>query len=195
MADRITLPPMDRRRARLRILGDSPLIMHRWSDKARKAMFDKQTKRATNAREAKDPERDYQESIYRTAAGAPALPALAFKNAAVDACSQLSGITKVLARGAFHVVGEWVEIEGEPHLREDLVRVGMGTADLRYRAEFPVWACTLTVEYNADVISIEQLVNLFQHAGFAVGVAEWRPQRNGNNGMFHVTSVAGEEAA
>jgi hypothetical protein len=29
-------------------------------------------------------------------------------------------------------------------------------------------------------------VNLFNVAGFAVGVGEWRPERDGSNGMFHV---------
>jgi hypothetical protein len=62
----------------------------------------------------------------------------------------------------------------------------MGTADLRYRAEFKKWKTTLTIRYNSRAISAEQITNMFQNAGFAIGVGEWRPQKDGRNGMFHV---------
>jgi hypothetical protein len=77
-------------------------------------------------------------------------------------------------------------IEGHPDMREDMVRIGMGTADLRYRGEFKTWATTLHIRYNARAMSMEQIVNLFNIGGFACGVGEWRPGRDGSNGMFHV---------
>jgi len=79
-----------------------------------------------------------------------------------------------------------VRIEGEPSMREDMVRVGMGTADIRYRGEFKKWAVELLIRHNARVLSAEQVANLFNTAGFAIGVGEWRPQRDGSFGMFHV---------
>jgi hypothetical protein len=33
---------------------------------------------------------------------------------------------------------------------------------------------------------MEQIVNLFNIGGFACGVGEWRPGKDGSNGMFHV---------
>ena len=53
-------------------------------------------------------------------------------------------------RGAFHVPGELTRIEGEPRPREDMVRVGMGTADIRYRGEFDPWAVDLNVKFNQE---------------------------------------------
>ena len=82
--------------------------------------------------------------------------------------------------------GELVKIEGEPTMREDMVRVGMGTADLRYRGEFREWSTTFMIRYNANVLSVEQHVNLFNTAGFAIDVGEWRPQKDGSYGMFRV---------
>ncbi|KKL87021.1 hypothetical protein LCGC14_1938870, partial [marine sediment metagenome] len=113
-------------------------------------------------------------------------PAIAFKKAAVDACSHVDGLTKVLARGGFHVVGEMVEIKGKPRMREDMVRIAMGTADIRYRGEFPEWSCTLSIRHNPNVLSAEQIINLFNVAGFAVGIGEGRPQKDQSWGMFHV---------
>jgi hypothetical protein len=178
--------------------GDSPLVCHAWSSKAKREMLDKQMKKAKVAREAKDPYRDFCESLYwvskKPAKPTPedvkkatfGFPTIAFKSAAVDACSHVGEITKVEARGAFHINGDMLEIKGTPELREDMVRVGMGTADIRYRGEFKSWSVTFEVRCNANVLSPEQIINLFNTAGFAIGVGEHRPQKDGSWGMFHV---------
>lgn len=187
-ANVIELPELRKVGVQIRLIGDSPLIVHRFGEKARKMMLDKQMGKAKSGKEAKNPEADYEESMYRTEDGRPGFPAIAFKAAAVNAAND-AGIQKTLARRAFHVAGEIIPIEGMPTMREDMVRIAMGTADIRHRAEFRHWAVTLDVTYNAGIISLEQLINLFQIAGFGVGVGEWRPERNGTYGTFH---VAGE---
>ncbi len=183
----IELPKLNLQDAAIILAGDSPLICHRWSEKAKKEMLDKQMKRAKSAKEAKDPEKDFRESLYAMADGGYGFPAIAFKASAVTACSHVDGITKVAARGAFHIMAEMIKLEGsEPTMREDMVRIAMGTADIRYRGEFKEWKCSLPIRYNANVLSLEQIVNLFNTAGFGVGVGEWRPEKDGNFGMFHV---------
>lgn len=182
----IVLPKLNVQQLQLTLVGDAPLICHKWSEKAKKEMRDKQQKKAKAAKEAKDPERDFRESLYTFPDGSYGFPTIAFKAAAVDACSHVDGVTKVQARGAFHINGELVPIKGTPTMREDMVRVGMGVADLRYRGEFREWSTTFVVRYNANVLSAEQIVNLFNVAGFAIGVGEWRPQRDGSYGLFHV---------
>lgn len=173
------------------LVGDSPLICHAWSDKAKKQMLDKQMKKGKQAKEAKDPEQDFRDSLYPLAyAGSYGFPAVAFKSAAVDACSHVDGVTKVEARGAFHIIGDMVKIDGTPTPREDMVKISMGTADIRYRGEFREWRATIRIRYNANVLSPEQIVNLFNTGGFAIGVGEWRPQRDGSFGMFHVATTA-----
>lgn len=182
----ITLPKLNIQTIEIGLVGDSALICHAWSSKAKKGMLDKQMKKAKIAKEAKDPEQDFKESLYHLPGGKHGFPAVAFKSAAVDACSHVEGVTKVEARGAFHIVGDMIEIEGKPTMREDMVRIGMGVADIRFRGEFKQWGCTLRVRFNANVLSAEQIVNLFNTAGFAIGVGEWRPQKDGSFGMFHV---------
>jgi hypothetical protein len=185
----IRLPRLNIQVMSVTLIGDSPLISHRWSEKAKKAMLDKQMKKAKQAKEAKDPERDFKESLYVHPDGGYGFPAVAFKTAAVDACSHIAGYTKVEARGALHIIGDLIKIEGKPTPREDMVRVAMGTADIRYRGEFRKWKCTFQVRYNTNVISPEQILNLFNTAGFAIGIGEWRPQRDGSFGMFHVLTT------
>lgn len=195
----ITLPPLAIQTMTVKLIGDSSLIVHAWSPKAIEMMAAKQQKKATAGREAKDPWQDFVGSMYWLSerpdkpseadveAARFGFPAIAFKAAAVTACTSIGTVTKVAARQAFHVEGEFVEIKGPPPaMREDVCRVGMGTADLRYRGEFSPWSAELTVKFNASVMSAEQVVNLFETAGFAVGVGEWRPERDGPHGRFHV---------
>lgn len=184
----VQLPELQIRTTALTLVGDSPLVCHKFADKAKRMMLDKQMKKATQGREAKDPEQDYLDSLYEHPEGGYGFPTLAFKSAAVDACSYVQGLTKVQARGSFHVIGDLVKIEGTPRMREDMVRIAMGTSDIRHRGEFPQWRCTLDIRFNASAISLEQIVNLFNVGGFAVGVGEHRPQKDGSWGMFHVAT-------
>lgn len=203
----IELPRLDIRLMEVTVIGDSPLIVHAWSQKAKGLMLDKQMKRAAGPKEAKDPVADFEASLYRFPDGGHGFPSVGFKSAAVTAITSVGGLTKVAARQAFHILGEDVDVVGafdgtrarqslvrieggEPTMREDLVRVGMGTADLRYRGEFTDWRARLLVRYNANVLSESQILNVVNAAGFAVGVGEWRPERDGQFGMFHVATQA-----
>ena len=198
------IPPLDIRLMEVTIIGDSPLIVHAWSEKAKREMLDKQMKKAKGAKEAKDPNADFESSLYRLDDGF-GFPSVGFKAAAVTACTSVAGITKVAARQAFHILGEDVDVRGAfegtvarhnlvrisgraPTMREDMVRVGMGTADLRYRGEFADWHAKILVRYNANVLSESQILNIINVAGFAVGIGEWRPEKDGMNGMFHVAT-------
>ena len=173
---------------KLRLVGTSPLIVHKWSEKAKRQMLDKQMKKASQGKEAKDPEQDYREALYIRPDGSYGFPAVGFKAAAVRAGTYCD-MKMVFLRGAFHVEGDLVRIDGEPRPREDMVRVGMGTADIRYRPEFPEWSTELEVTYNSRALAVEQIVNLFEVAGFAVGVGEWRPEKDGQFGRFSVDAL------
>jgi hypothetical protein len=88
----------------LELVGDSPLIVHAWSEKTKKEMLDKQMKKAKTAKEAKDPERDYEGAFYRLPNGKPGFPTIAFKQAAVSAGGRFSdGLKMTELRGSFFI--------------------------------------------------------------------------------------------
>ncbi len=115
----------------------------------------------------------------------------------VEACTSLKkAITKVAARQSFHIGGELTRVYGQPRMRQDMVRLNGVTADVRFRGGFPTWAAQLMIRFNARVLSCDQIVNLLNTAGFGVGVGEWRPEKNGPYGCFHVgTDAEGKEVA
>src|SRR4030042_22602 len=111
----VHLQAPDLRRVKIDIVGTAPLICHRWSEKAKKQILDKQTKQATQAKEAKNPEKDFRASLY-VIEGGYGFPSIAFKAAMVRA-GTYADMKMTYLRGAFHVEGELVRIEGEPTMR------------------------------------------------------------------------------
>ena len=60
----IEIRPIEIKRATVRIVGDTPLIMHAWSEKAKREMLEKQMKvTKTKAKAAKDPIEDFIRSM------------------------------------------------------------------------------------------------------------------------------------
>lgn len=194
MTQLITIPKIRTRDMELALVGESPLIVNRFSEKAKNMMVGKQKGEARMKKAPKSAEEDFKNSLYYHPEGGYGFPCVGFKSAAVAACRYVDGIKMTEARGAFHVVGELAKIEGpEPEMREDMVRIAMGTADVRYRGQFWPWRVKLTISYNEDALTPEQIVNLFNVAGFGVGVGEWRPGKSGGPyGRFRV-ALEGEE--
>lgn len=203
---RVEIPPIQIEHTVIKVVGDSPLITHKWSEKAKQMMLDKQMKKAVSkGHDAKDPVADFIDSLYwldgepeekteegfeKAIASGKArfgFPSVAFKASAVSG-GYRTGVTqnRVGMNAAFHINGDMVEIQGIPSFREDMVRVGKGVADIRHRGEFKEWSALIPVSYNSGAITLEQLINLFNLGGYSVGVGEWRPEKNGSNGMFHV---------
>ena len=201
----LVIPAINIQTMQLKVVGDSPLIVHKWSEKSKREILDKQMKKAkAKGHDVRNPVRDFIESLYWLE-GEPSehteeafanaisngarfgFPSVAFKASAVAAGYRAGALKdKVSTNAAVHIDGEMVEISGVPEMREDMVRVGMGSADLRYRGEFKEWGAVLIIRYNADAISAEQVANLFNLGGFGCGVGEWRVEKGGSNGMYHV---------
>ena len=206
----IEIRPIEIKKVTIRIVGDTPLIMHAWSEKAKRMMLEAQMGVAKGKKkEAKNPVDDFIRSMYwltpmpedgtmesfeeAIANGARfGFPVTAFKQAAISAAYRMGWAKdKMSMRGAFFIDSDengMVEIHSDtPEMREDMVKVGMGTADIRYRGEFKNWYADLTISYNANgQYSLENIVNIINAGGYVCGVGEWRPERDGQNGMFHV---------
>ena len=212
-AEVIEIRPIHIKTFNVHIVGDTPLIMHAWSEKAKREMLEKQMKvTKTKSRAAKNPVEDFIRSMYwlslmpeemtmeafdeAIANGARfGFPITAFKQAAISAAYRMGWAKdKMSMRGAFFIDGDenqMLEIKSDaPIMREDMVKVGMGTADIRYRGEFRNWSADLNISFNENgQYSPEQIVNIINAGGYVCGVGEWRPERDGQYGMFHVTAT------
>lgn len=175
------------------IQGKTPLIVHAWDAKAKAIMLESQQTAARAKKQRRDPVADFEASRYRMADGSDGFPANGFKAAISDAARHYDGLTIVDTKIGIYVIGEGasqlVKIDGEVSMREDTVRIGSGTTDLRYRAQFWPWSAVLHVEAIERMFDPESLLALVDAAGIG-GIGEWRPSapkaKSGTFGMFEV---------
>ena len=197
--ERLEVPQQNLTTVNVKIVGTTELIVHRFSEKALKMIEDIQAKK-TKTRTKRQPKKEYEDCFYRWGEGnvnawnypdawdgkSTGIPAVALKKAMVTAVSQITGVTKVLARQAFHIDGDILKVENaKPYMRSDHVRIGIKQTDIRDRPAYPAgWTVEVPITFDADVISLDQLMNLLERAGFGVGLCEHRPEKDGSYGMF-----------
>lgn len=175
------------------IVGISPLIVHKFSEKALKMIQDKQAGKAKNKKhEIRDAESDYEAAKHKSVLGWDGFPAAGFK-AAMTRGAKMIGMVMKDTQTAFFVKADCeetqlVRIYGESRMRTDQVRVGMGAADIRYRPEYPQWTAELTIEFNGGILSLDQIYQMVKAAGYGCGIGEMRPEKGKfNYGRFKLT--------
>lgn len=192
--EKLNIPPIKKAVASITIVGISPLLVNKFSEKSKTEMLEKQTKRAKGAKEARNPMAEVKAATYFMPNGKYGIPASGLKNCAVSACRFIDGVKMTQAKGAFFVLEDadgLVEIKtkNKPSIDERIVAIGnfgSKTKMVRFRPRFDEWSCTFKVLFDPDLLSIEQLHNLYERAGFSVGLCEYRPEKSGSLGMFKV---------
>lgn len=201
----ISLPRMDLRQISIPVVGTAPLVVHAWSEKAVTMMRDRQQKKGPAPKTAKDPEADFQASKYISQEGWEGVPAAGFKAAMVNVCRLFgkSGLPMTVAKRTLFVAPEGystrgvglTRIYGDCSMREDMVRLQTGVADIRYRAAYaPGWKANVLLRFNAALVSLDTLITLLEYAGMHDGICEWRPGSpesvTGSWGTFQVDAEA-----
>ncbi|WP_455387484.1 hypothetical protein [Petrachloros mirabilis] len=206
--DTLKLKPINKRLVTVRLIGLSPLITHKWSEKAKAMIRDKQqTGKKTKNRDLRDPEQECKDATYWCDAKCtiPGAPVVAVKAAVIEAAHNDLGFPKTLLRKSLFIYpagresivplefakqgcGQGSKDSKFPagELTEDVVRVGQGSTDLRYRPYFYDWAITTQWQIDAELLQVQDLLILLDRAGFGVGICEWRPEKGGEYGRFRV---------
>lgn len=184
----VHLPSVEKRRIAVRLNGETPLIVHRFEEKAITEMLAKQ-RGLPFERQKKNPHADYEASKYKNVKDQDCIPVMTVKKAMIEASTFSDDMTKKQSRGGFMIIGEYAPLDyGEVRMRTDVVRLaGIGrTPDIRFRAEYLDWSVDLVIEFNPRLITVDQLMYLLREAGSSVGICEWRTQKDGNYGAFSV---------
>lgn len=206
-------------RARFWIVGDTPLISHAWSEKAKREMLQKQVKATRPGREARDPDSDFVSSLYEMGQDSQGrefygFPVTGVKNCVLSAAHKDKGIARSAVTSALFLHAEMVRVRpalakaicdmplvriwgSKPEMREDSVKIGAGlnkVASLAYRAQFSNWAIRIDARFNPEILTPDALAFLIQESGLSCGLGEWRNERRGIFGAFHLASEAEERA-
>jgi hypothetical protein len=194
------------------IIGDTPIITHAWSEKAKREMLQKQVKATKGGREARDPRDDFVSSLYEMGDGGFGFPATGIKNCILSAAHKDKGVARSAVMGALWIDAEMIRVRpalagavcdmplvrihgSDPEMREDMVKIGgmTKTANLAYRGQFRMWGMRVTGRLNASVVTPEQLAFLVQESGVSSGLGEWRNERKGMFGAFHMATAEEEK--
>ena len=193
--EQLIIKPLKYQRVSLVIKGISPLLCHKWSDKARKSIREKQAGKKTKDRESRCPETEAQDATYFTADGTPGVPAIALKNAIISAAHKDLGVEQTLIRKAIFIDSSDPQIilpmnyERWEKCNEQFVRVGMGSSDIRYRPCFYGWSVAVSFIVETNMVQLPDLLSLIDRAGQSIGICEWRPEKGGEYGRFKVDNL------
>jgi hypothetical protein len=179
------------------VIGTALLCTHKFDEKMRRMMEDKQQGRAKGAREAKNPELVFEGARYRLPDGTDGVPAGGIKACIVSGARGEVSATMTGSKGAVFVVPDDARTNlvriltpTTPVRRTDVCRNATGVADIRYRPEYFPWALYLRIEYLPSLLSASQLLQMLAHAGRAEGLCEWRPgspkSKSGQWGTFRL---------
>lgn len=192
-----TIEAIKTRRVIIKVVGTSPLIMHRFSFKARQELLFPSPKKNASERASTlkhNAVEEYRECFYRNrnpkSAALFHLPNGTVHGALASAALDIPGATKASIERLTQVIGN-VELFGTPKLFMSMVRSSdqARTPDVRTRPIFERWACTVEIEYKTDPLTDNQILNLLSAAGFLVGIGDWRRQKGGEYGAFRVANA------
>lgn len=184
-------------RTTIRIVGTAPFVQNKFSKKARDKMMETMAataaeKKSKAAREPRNYDNDFIQAQHISTAGWVGIPCPAFRAAMIDACRTV-GMVMTRAKMAVFVLPDGFDADdGTPLVRliadapekmESLVRNDNGGADIRIRPMWRKWAADVTIEFDADMITPESVINLLDRAGRQVGVGEGRPYSKSSVGQ------------
>ena len=195
--ERVEISAPKMRTVNFKIEGTAPLVMNKFSHKAKEQMMKimeagSQSKKGSK-REANDFNECYESATYRNGSrkGWIGLPATAIRSAMVRACS-LVGFTMTHAKLGLFIEADGVDFEdgtpliklnGEPRKLEAKVRNDNGGADIRIRPMFEKWDAAVRIRYDEDMFSSADVANLLLRVGLQVGLLEGRPSSTKSCGM------------
>ena len=191
------LKQIEQQRITLRIVGTSPLVAHKWSEKAIRMIQEKHAGKKTKNRDVREPEAEYEAAMYKMPNGKHAIPGMALKRALISAAHKDIGIEKTLVRKAvfipIHDATGYLPMDkhSKPFMRTDVMRVGVGATDLRYRPQYDEWSVVVSFEIDSSLLTPNDLINLINRAGFGIGILEGRPEVGRDFGRFKVDETYG----
>lgn len=204
------IKPANILRMKLRVVGLAPYVQHKFSEKAKKSILDNQTatvkeSKSKSSKPSRVLEDDFEQAQHKSTEGWVGIPCSAFRAAMIDAC-RVAGLQMTTTKMCVFVQPDGFDAEDgtplvkliakAPERHTVHVRLATGVADVRVRPMWRSWSCDVTVDFDADKITAESVVNLLDRAGRQVGVGEGRPfskQSVGQGwGIFQVQEPGGD---
>lgn len=186
----VVISPPKFEQATITIVGNAPLVVHKFSTKAKNQIVATQEAGSQAKKGAKREAKDF-DAVYKAACHVAAprfggwygLPASAFRNAMISAC-RVVGFKMTLAKLSVFCVADGFDedgtglvkiTKGSPEMFLAPARNANGSIDIRARPKWDEgWEAEVTLRWDADQFSGTDIANLLSRVGLQVGVGEGR---------------------
>jgi len=175
------------------IKGKAPLIMDKFTDAAKDLIIAKQTGVSKgNKKKIRDIKDEIKHAIHITSKGKIGFPAYGFKRGMAE-CTSFVGdkfFSKKLVYGAVRIVNTEDGLVPITYKKQDVLEHNIGH-NVKYSPQFHDWGCKLTIRYDKNNISAQDIITLLNYAGFYVGIGGNRPKGGGGGtGEFGTYEVS-----
>lgn len=115
----VAIPAPNIKMIKVKIIGQTPLLFNKWSEKAKKMIRDKQGKVAQKGHGVRKPLDEYFGSFYFDKDGYVSFPALSIKQAIVNSARSLDSVPMTVLRAAVFTMGDEdgmirLSVDGKP---------------------------------------------------------------------------------
>ncbi|MGV9206226.1 MAG: hypothetical protein ACOC44_19650 [Promethearchaeia archaeon] len=186
--EKVNLKPLNKKQISIKIEGITPLMMEKMDMDVVERYNQKKGKKVS-ASDSKIEEEKYEYKKHLTDDGKIAFPSTGFLKGMTEVAPYLESLDKKKVRGSVRIIGDMIPISYKQEIKD--VRHGKTSGMTKsprkiIRPKFTEWTCKLKIQYNADNISAEQIVNLLNWSGFQCGIGGFRPECSGTFGQYKV---------
>jgi hypothetical protein len=200
----LTIPAPNLRTIEVKITGEAPYMMHRFSKKGEIQAKQEQgsTAKGKKKHAARDFATDFEAAKHVSMEGWIGIPAASIRAAMISAC-RLVGFQMTKAKLSVFCLADGmdrddgaglVRINGEPEQTIMYCRNETGVVDLRARPMWRKWDAVVRLRYDADQFTSTDVLNLLMRAGAQVGIGEGRPDSKKSAGMGYGTFTVEQSA-
>jgi hypothetical protein len=176
----VDIPKLERGTLTFNILGTTPIILNRMSQKGARELLLPPRKQRRKEGLKHNPMEEFKASPYidENPKGPTYVQHLAsaFKGALCGAALDLPGASKAQIGRLVRVEGERVSLYGVPKLKMDITRNAdiNKTPDVRTRCCLPEWCCTISISFSMPLFNKQSIFNLLITSGEFQGIGDYR---------------------
>lgn len=191
----IVISPPNFQFAKVTIRGTTPYVMNKMSSENRRKMMEKQESgersKKGQKRKPKDFDAVYKGAMHVAKGGWHGIPASSLRAAMISAC-KIVGFQMTRAKLCVFVEQDGIDqddgqplvkIHGKPRRRDMAVKLADGSTDIIARPFFDEWHAMVTLKWDGDQFSPEDVLNLLSRAGQQVGIGAGRNDSKASTGM------------
>lgn len=187
--DEINIVAMRQGSATFFVVGTSPLVLNRLSEKAKRELLLPRGRKNTAERASTlkhDPRAEFADSVYRWSGSQLeekktllSFPGGAFKSAIATGALDMPDVHRTVIGRLVSVSDYQIELYGRPMMWMTGVRSAdqNKTPDIRTRAILPEWACVVRVTFAVPRLNHVMVATLLATAGITIGVGDGRQEK------------------